>query len=179
MCLLRRNKSRVQRTLRDIRASTNNQLVFGYTYDLASLDASRELAAHVRRDVDAYFGGQLAVVINNAGVFMEELQHSPEGLEMTRARLRRCRWLAIIVAARQRFPQRRSALAPIRCRCCLHARRWAVNVASPFLLTAELLDVISERIINVSSISLADTLDFNNIQQVRCRAGLPALPSDC
>lgn len=43
---------------------------------------------------------------------------------------------------------------------------WAVNVAAPFLLTGELLPLISERIINVTSISLADSIDFDNLQQV-------------
>lgn len=42
---------------------------------------------------------------------------------------------------------------------------WAVNTAAPFLLTADLLPIISERIINVSSISLADSIDFSNTQQ--------------
>ena len=38
-------------------------------------------------------------------------------------------------------------------------------MVAPFLLTAELLDKVKERIINVSSISLADTLEFDNLQQ--------------
>lgn len=41
---------------------------------------------------------------------------------------------------------------------------WAVNVAAPFLLTAELLDAISGRVLNVSSISLADRIDWDNTQ---------------
>lgn len=41
---------------------------------------------------------------------------------------------------------------------------WAVNVAAPFLLTAELLDAVSGRIVNVSSISLADRIDWDNTQ---------------
>jgi hypothetical protein len=43
---------------------------------------------------------------------------------------------------------------------------WAVNVAAPFLLTGELLDLIAERIVNVSSISMADKLDFDTLPQV-------------
>ena len=35
---------------------------------------------------------------------------------------------------------------------------------APFILNAKLLDVVTERIINVSSISLADTLDWDNLQ---------------
>ena len=38
---------------------------------------------------------------------------------------------------------------------------WAVNTAAPFLLTAALLPLISSRIVNSSSISLADHVDFN------------------
>jgi NAD(P)-dependent dehydrogenase (short-subunit alcohol dehydrogenase family) len=48
---------------------------------------------------------------------------------------------------------------------------WAVNVAAPFVLAAELLDCITERIVNVSSISLADSLDWENTQAVRARTG--------
>jgi NAD(P)-dependent dehydrogenase (short-subunit alcohol dehydrogenase family) len=43
---------------------------------------------------------------------------------------------------------------------------WAVNVMAPFLLTSLLLDNISGRIVNVSSISASSSLDFNNLQQV-------------
>lgn len=43
---------------------------------------------------------------------------------------------------------------------------WAVNVMAPFLLTSLLLDNITSRIVNVSSISAGSSLDFNNLQQV-------------
>jgi len=43
---------------------------------------------------------------------------------------------------------------------------WAVNVMAPFLLTSLLLDDVTERIVNVSSISAASSLDFSNLQQV-------------
>lgn len=42
-----------------------------------------------------------------------------------------------------------------------------MNVAAPFLLTGELLDLVTERIVNVSSISMADSLDFEDLQQVQ------------
>ncbi len=49
---------------------------------------------------------------------------------------------------------------------------WAVNVMAPFLLTSLLLDNITSRIVNVSSISAGSSLDFNNLQQVKiCSAG--------
>lgn len=46
---------------------------------------------------------------------------------------------------------------------------WSVNVQAPFLLTSLLLDLVSDRIINVSSISAGSSIDFSNLQQV----GLP------
>lgn len=42
---------------------------------------------------------------------------------------------------------------------------WAVNVMAPFLLTSLLLDSITERIVNVSSISASSSIDFDNLQQ--------------
>lgn len=44
---------------------------------------------------------------------------------------------------------------------------WAVNTAAPFLLTAELLPLVTNKIINNSSISLADSIDLYNTQQER------------
>ena len=43
---------------------------------------------------------------------------------------------------------------------------WAVNVAAPFLLTACLLGAVRERVVVVSSISAASSLDWGNLQQV-------------
>lgn len=42
---------------------------------------------------------------------------------------------------------------------------WAVNVLAPFLLTALLKDIVTERIVNVSSISAGSRIDFDNLQQ--------------
>ena len=44
---------------------------------------------------------------------------------------------------------------------------WAVNVLAPFLLTSILKDIVTERIVNVSSISAGSRIDFDNLQQVR------------
>ena len=44
---------------------------------------------------------------------------------------------------------------------------WAVNVLAPFLLTALLKDIVTERIVNVSSISAGSRIDFDNLQQVK------------
>ena len=45
---------------------------------------------------------------------------------------------------------------------------WAVNVVAPFLLTALLFDNIKERVVTASSISAGSSIDWNNLQQVRC-----------
>ena len=44
---------------------------------------------------------------------------------------------------------------------------WAVNALAPFLLTSLLLDRVKERIVNVGSMALAYSIDFNNLEQVR------------
>eukprot|EP00210_Caulerpa_lentillifera_P006609 g6314.t1 len=41
---------------------------------------------------------------------------------------------------------------------------WALNVLSPYLLTCLLVNSVTERIINVSSISASNTIDFENLQ---------------
>lgn len=43
---------------------------------------------------------------------------------------------------------------------------WAVNVLAPFLLTALLADAVTERVVNVSSISAGRDLDWGNLNQV-------------
>ena len=43
---------------------------------------------------------------------------------------------------------------------------WAINVLAPFLLTSLLKDVVTDRIVNVSSISAGSSIDFDNLQQV-------------
>ncbi|KAL0047483.1 hypothetical protein WJX82_004625 [Trebouxia sp. C0006] len=42
---------------------------------------------------------------------------------------------------------------------------WAINVLAPFLLTSLLKDVVTDRIVNVSSISAGSSIDFDNLQQ--------------
>jgi len=43
---------------------------------------------------------------------------------------------------------------------------WAINVLAPFLLTSLLKDVVTDRVVNVSSISAGSSIDFDNLQQV-------------
>lgn len=116
---------KVKKLIKNLRLHTGNQSIFGYCYDLSTLQATRALASHVTKDVHKYFGGTLHCLINNAGVFLEEKEITFDGLEMT----------------------------------------WAVNTASPFLLTAELLPLISGKIVNCSSISLADNINLENTQE--------------
>ncbi|KAK9815792.1 hypothetical protein WJX72_009527 [[Myrmecia] bisecta] len=42
---------------------------------------------------------------------------------------------------------------------------WQVNVLAPYILTALLLDRVTDRIVNVASISAASSIDFNNLNQ--------------
>lgn len=46
-----------------------------------------------------------------------------------------------------------------------------MNVAAPFLLTGRLLDLCSDRILNVSSISMAESLDLGRLEQQVCMGG--------
>ena len=90
-----------------------------------------------------------------------------------------------MVESRGALPLPQAASARLRLPCCAALRHaddgrccclallqdglemtWAVNVAAPFLLTGCLLDVVAERVVNVSSISAASSLDFDNLQQV-------------
>lgn len=93
----------------------------GLVADLSSMAEVRSLAQRVQAAHP-----HLDVLINNAGVYEEQLRTTADGLEMT----------------------------------------WAVNVAAPFLLTSLLLGAVRERVVNVSSISAASSLDWGNLQQV-------------
>ncbi|PRW20919.1 short chain dehydrogenase reductase family [Chlorella sorokiniana] len=94
----------------------------GFVADLASLAQVRRLAEEV-----AASSPSVDVLINNAGVFEQQLRKSEDGFELT----------------------------------------WAVNVAAPFLLTACLLEAVRERVVVVSSISAASSIDWGNLQQER------------
>lgn len=48
---------------------------------------------------------------------------------------------------------------------------WAVNTLAPFLLTSLLLNTVRERIVNVGSMALASSMDFNNLQQEKGFSG--------
>ena len=120
-----RNTQKIKKVIKNIRTHSNNPKVFGYSSDFSSLSETRAMVAHLKRDLTQFFDGRLHCLINNAGVFSEDMHTTEDGLELT----------------------------------------WAVNTAAPFLLTQQLLPLLTERVVNCSSISLADSLDLTNTQQ--------------
>jgi NAD(P)-dependent dehydrogenase (short-subunit alcohol dehydrogenase family) len=75
-----RNESRGKVAVEEIQTSTGNQKVDLLISDLSSLKQVRELAAEVERRYD-----RLDVLLNNAGVFMNERILTEDGFEMTYA----------------------------------------------------------------------------------------------
>lgn len=55
-----RARSKVQRTLRELRSHTGNPAVYGYCYDMASLGQTRAFGEHLRRDLQQHFDGRWA-----------------------------------------------------------------------------------------------------------------------
>ena len=78
-----RDPTRVRRTLRSLKEATGNQHIYGYAYDLSSLQQTRSFSAHLRRDIERHFDGSLDVLINNAGVFEEDLHITEVGCCVT------------------------------------------------------------------------------------------------
>ena len=98
------------------------------------------------------------VLVNNAGVFNEERVLTEVGHICTQQLRRGCQPAGLSrTAPSHATPQLQDGLE----------ETWQVNVAAPFLLTAELLPAITSRIINISSISLADDMDWGNLQGER------------
>lgn len=75
-----RNPAKGKVVAEEIQTSTGNPKVDFFIADLASLKQVRELAAEVQRRYD-----RLDVLINNAGVFMNERKLTEDGFEMTYA----------------------------------------------------------------------------------------------
>lgn len=73
-----RDASRGKTVVEEIKTATGNQKVDLVTADLSSQKQVRQLAAEVTRRYD-----HLHVLINNAGVFMNERQVTEDGLETT------------------------------------------------------------------------------------------------
>jgi retinol dehydrogenase-14 len=75
-----RNAARGKIVVEEIQTSTGNSKIDLLIADLSSLNQVRELASEVQRRYD-----HLDVLINNAGVFMNERVLTPDGFEMTYA----------------------------------------------------------------------------------------------
>jgi retinol dehydrogenase-14 len=75
-----RNQARGKVVVEEIQTSTGNQKVDLFIADLASLKQVRELAAEIQRRYD-----HLDVLLNNAGIFMNERKLTEDGFEMTYA----------------------------------------------------------------------------------------------
>jgi retinol dehydrogenase 14 len=73
-----RNLEKAQTVQQDIKIATENPKIDILMADLQSMAAVRKLAADVQQTTD-----QLDVLINNAGVYMQEKVLTPDGYEMT------------------------------------------------------------------------------------------------
>src|SRR5574341_10109 len=73
-----RDYGRGEAVLNEVRAATGNESLDLFIADLSSLMQVRQLAAEVEKKYD-----RLHVLINNAGVLMNERHLTEDGLEMT------------------------------------------------------------------------------------------------
>ena len=75
-----RNPKRLEAALEDVRRETGNEKLGSYLADFTSLGEVRTLAARILSDHD-----HLDVLINNAGVIVQERKDSEDGFELTLA----------------------------------------------------------------------------------------------
>ena len=73
-----RSPERVEATLEEIRSQTSSQKVGSYLADLSSLAAVRDLADRILSEYD-----RLDVLVNNAGIIVQERKESEDGYELT------------------------------------------------------------------------------------------------
>ncbi len=73
-----RSPGRLEATLEELRGQTSSQKVGSYLADLSSLAAVRDLAERILSDYD-----RLDVLVNNAGIIVQERKESDEGYELT------------------------------------------------------------------------------------------------
>ncbi len=73
-----RNPEKAQNAQKTIQTATGNSKIEILIADLQSMDAVRKLATQVHQTTD-----RLDVLINNAGVYMQEKVLTPDGFEMT------------------------------------------------------------------------------------------------
>src|SRR5215211_162959 len=73
-----RSPERLEDTLEEIRSQTSSQKVGSYVADLSSLAAVRDLADRILSEYD-----RLDVLVNNAGIIVQERKESEDGYELT------------------------------------------------------------------------------------------------
>ena len=73
-----RSPERLEATLEEIRSQTSSQKVGSYVADLSSLAAVRDLVDRILSEYD-----RLDVLVNNAGIIVQERKESEDGYELT------------------------------------------------------------------------------------------------
>jgi NAD(P)-dependent dehydrogenase (short-subunit alcohol dehydrogenase family) len=73
-----RSPERLEATLEELRGQTSSEKVGSYVADLSSLAAVRDLADRILSEYD-----RLDVLVNNAGIIVQERKESDEGYELT------------------------------------------------------------------------------------------------
>jgi NAD(P)-dependent dehydrogenase (short-subunit alcohol dehydrogenase family) len=73
-----RSPERLEATLEELRSQTNTEKVGSYVADLSSLAAVRDLAERILSEYD-----RLDVLVNNAGIIVQERKESEDGYELT------------------------------------------------------------------------------------------------
>jgi NAD(P)-dependent dehydrogenase (short-subunit alcohol dehydrogenase family) len=73
-----RNRERLQATLEEVSEQTGSEKLRYYLADFSSLDAVRKLAERILSNED-----RLEVLINNAGIIVQERKESEDGYELT------------------------------------------------------------------------------------------------
>jgi NAD(P)-dependent dehydrogenase (short-subunit alcohol dehydrogenase family) len=73
-----RSPERLEATLEELRGQTSSQNVGSYMADLSSLGAVRDLADRILSEYD-----RLDVLVNNAGIIVQERKESEDGYELT------------------------------------------------------------------------------------------------
>src|SRR5829696_7980374 len=71
-----RSPERLEATLEEVRSQTSRQKVGSYLADLSSLAAVRDLADRILSEYD-----RLDVLVNNAGIIVQERKESEDGYE--------------------------------------------------------------------------------------------------
>jgi NAD(P)-dependent dehydrogenase (short-subunit alcohol dehydrogenase family) len=73
-----RSPERLEATLEELRGQTSSQKVGSYLADLSSLGAVRDLADRILSEYD-----RLDMLVNNAGIIVQERKESEDGYELT------------------------------------------------------------------------------------------------